>query len=110
LEAAEVSGNAPGNYAQVYQSQLSAIFFPTSYGAVSAASPNRGTHPEATAISAGDESNGEVTGTAYMMDLRYYELKARAAQEAARKAQLELEQARIKSEQAKRSATVNDRR
>lgn len=71
---------------------LQATYYPTAYGSVSTLASTPGDHPDAKAVSI-TGIDGSVS-TAYKMDLRYYEDKARAARIAEQKAEL----ARIEAE------------
>lgn len=108
--------------AVVDNAKISAIFIPTSYGAVTTVASSPGDHPEAEAIQVpSDPNDPSKTETVYKMDLRYYELKAkeaqlkaRAAELAALKAERDLREAEIRqqevSREEKRQDNASDRR
>lgn len=72
---------------------LTALYIPTSYGTVQTVSQNSGDNPDAQQIELTDESGANLE-KAWLGDLRYYELKAKAAQEEALRAESELRKAR----------------
>ncbi len=74
---------------------LTAMYFPTSYGTVEILAKAPGDSPEATAVSI--ENDDGTMETAYKVDLRYYELRAKEARLRAQKAELELIKARERS-------------
>jgi len=91
LEAVLLTGSAT---AQSTWPILTATYFPSSYGTVQTVSPSPAGDPHAKAVQISDPTgNGNVT-TAYQVDLRALELKARKEREEALQAELELERAR----------------
>jgi len=80
-------GNAKAEVAM-----LTARYYPTSYGDVTALAPSPGDHPEATAVTV--ENPDGSSSTVYKMDLRYYELEAQKARIRMLEAEKELEAAR----------------
>ncbi len=87
---------------------MSATYYSTSYGAVSTIASSPGDHPDAKAISISNPDG--TTSKAYEMDLRYYELKAKAANEAALEAQQELAKAQANAEQQTSSQATKDKK
>lgn len=79
---------------------ITAVYFPTSYGPVVTTSSTSGDHPDAEAIRV-SSPDGSVT-TAYKMDLRYYEEKARLAKIAKQKAELAEVEAKLQLARARR--------
>ncbi len=82
--------------ADVISPTLTAIFFSTSYGTVQTVTSNPGNNPEAIETAIIDES-GSVTGKGWEVDLRYYEMQAKKAQEEALRAELDLRRARART-------------
>ncbi|MFH1688273.1 MAG: hypothetical protein ABIE70_12230 [bacterium] len=76
---------------------MTLLYFPTSYGTVETITRNPGDNPSARAVAFDGDSLYPDVGQLYEVDLRYYELKAKAAQEAAEQAQRELEQQRLRN-------------
>jgi hypothetical protein len=75
-----------------HNSMLTALYFPTSYGAVKSIVTDPGDNPEAIPVTSRDENGNMLSG--YEVDLRYYEMQAQSARLKAIEAELELERAR----------------
>lgn len=65
--------------AKTWDHILTVVFYPTSYEAVKQISSEPGDHPEAVPIIIDESANPGRSGTYYEMDLRYYEMKSKAA-------------------------------
>jgi hypothetical protein len=65
--------------AKTWDHILTAVFYPTSYETVKQISSESGDHPEAVPIIIDESANPGRSGTYYEMDLRYYEMKSKAA-------------------------------
>lgn len=65
--------------AKTWDHILTAVFYPTSYEGVKQISSEPGDHPEAVPIIIDESTNPGRSGTYYEMDLRYYEMKSKAA-------------------------------
>jgi len=76
---------------------ITAMYFPTSYGAVKTMTSDAGDNPEAVPVSIQNKDGS--SETAYEIDLRYYELKAKAARLKAMEAERELNKARERIKQ-----------
>lgn len=94
MQTPESSGSAVMNFPV-----LTAMYFPSAYGAVSTVTSDPGDHPDAKAVTLIGLDGG--TLTAYEMDLRYFEEKARAARIAKQKAELEALRAQMELDQAR---------
>lgn len=83
--------------AKTWDHILTAVYYPTAYGWVKKISSERGDHPQAVPITIDALPDPNRTGTYYEMDLRYYELKAKAARKALKEAEAELRKAQQKA-------------
>lgn len=83
----------------VGNARITAVFYPTAYGSITTIAEQPGDHPNAEAITL-TELDGS-TRTAYKMDLRYYEEKARQAEIKAQTAELEKLKAQTRLERAR---------
>ncbi|MCP4686306.1 MAG: hypothetical protein GY867_12785 [bacterium] len=80
----------------MFNVQVTAMFFPTSYGPVIGAASQAGDNPEAVPITFVDDDGN--SHQMYEVDLRYYELRAKEARARALEAELELHEARDRAE------------
>lgn len=97
LEAMARSSNASDADTRCFYSKIIAMYFPTSYGSVNAISEQPGNHPDAKQVTIIGLDGS--THTAYEMDLRYYELKAKEARLKAAEAELELAKVRATTDE-----------
>ncbi len=63
--------------AKTWDHILTAIYYPTGYGAVKSITAEPGDHPQAVPITVTDDPDHNRTGSYYEVDLRYYELKSK---------------------------------
>ncbi len=91
-----LEGEASGNI-YVYNKTLTMTYYPTSYSSVKTIVADPGDHPEAKPVQVALDDEQGSTKTAYEIDLRYYELRAKEARARALEAELELERARQRS-------------
>lgn len=94
LEGMLASYNDPGGTVWAADPQVFAVYLPMSYSTVEATVADPGDHPDARLLSPDELDENEAGQARYEVDLRYYELKAKAAREAAMEAERELEEAR----------------
>ncbi len=94
LEAAEVSGNGVGATCSMYQTQLSAVYYPSAYGAVTAAVSDASGFQAAEAVRPDLDPADAAAGEYFRVDLRELERRAREARQRADEAERELQQAR----------------
>ncbi len=80
----------------MFNIQVTAMFFPTSYGPVIGAASQAGDNPEAVPMTFVDDDGN--SHDMYEVDLRYYELRAKEARARALEAELELHEARDRAE------------
>jgi hypothetical protein len=64
--------------AKTWDHILTAVYYPTGYGAVKSISSEPGDYPQAVPMTITDDPDHNRTGSYYEVDLRYYELKAKA--------------------------------
>ncbi|MFQ6007531.1 MAG: hypothetical protein ACE5K8_01130 [Candidatus Zixiibacteriota bacterium] len=69
--------NSPA-VAKTWDHILTAVYYPTGYGAVKSITAEPGDHPHASPITITDDPGNNRTGSYYEMDLRYYELRAKS--------------------------------
>ncbi|MFH1687773.1 MAG: hypothetical protein ABIE70_09665 [bacterium] len=94
LEGMKSPGSTASSYVTTLDHQLTAIYLPTAYDTVESIVAEPGDYPDPIVQPAGERPLGESGQTQFKVDLRYYELKAQAARQAAIEAECELDRAR----------------